>query len=78
MGLVELGILLIFIGFFIAMLSVILSLKESVKESKVEGGGVLLIGPVPIVFGTNKEIVKIILLVLLVILLALILMWRFI
>lgn len=74
MTLIELGILLIFIGFFIIMLAVALS----VKESRVEGGGVVLIGPIPIVFGTNKDIVKIILLVLLVILLALILLGRLI
>ncbi len=72
MNLVEFGILLIFIGFFIMMLAIALS----VKESRVEGGGVVLIGPIPIVFGTSKDIVKIVLLVLLVILLALILMGR--
>lgn len=74
MNLIELGILLIFIGFFIMMLAIALS----VKESKVEGGGVVLIGPIPIVFGTSKDMVKIILLILLVILLALILMGRLI
>ncbi len=69
-GWIGLGILLIFIGFAVMMLAMVLS----AKEGKVEGGGVVLIGPIPIVFGTNKDMVKIVLLVLLVILLALLIM----
>jgi len=45
MGMILLGFLLVFIG---AMLSTL----EGGGE--VEGGGVIMIGPVPIVFGTGR------------------------
>ncbi len=61
-GLIQLGILLIFLGFLIVFLSII---YETIKESegnqeRREGkvGGVILIGPIPIVFGSNKEVAK--------------------
>ncbi len=45
MGMVVLGFLLVFIGVL---------LGASSGESEVEGGGVIMIGPVPIVFGTGR------------------------
>ncbi|WP_297070250.1 DUF131 domain-containing protein [Thermococcus sp.] len=45
MGMVVLGFLLVFIGILLGALS---------GESEVEGGGVIMIGPVPIVFGTGR------------------------
>ncbi|MCD6084973.1 MAG: DUF131 domain-containing protein [Desulfurococcales archaeon] len=54
----TLGILLIFVGFIIIMLSLILSHMKpgpERREAKVSGGGVVIIGPVPIVFGTDKR-----------------------
>lgn len=60
-GLVELGFLLIFIGFILVFLAILLSIMK--LGGKVEGGGVVLIGPFPIIFGTNKSIVKIALLI---------------
>lgn len=59
--LVSLGLTLIFIGFFIAFLSIILLMLKPIKsegEKSVEGGGIIIIGPLPIVFGTSKGIVK--------------------
>ncbi len=53
LDLVTIGIMLIFIGFIIVMLSIILAAGRS---SRVEGGGVIIIGPIPIVFGTNRNI----------------------
>ncbi|MEM1628063.1 MAG: DUF131 domain-containing protein [Desulfurococcaceae archaeon] len=53
MILVILGVLLIF-------LSMLKSISES-EERKTEAGGVVIIGPFPIVFGTSKEISKIML-----------------
>ena len=55
----TLGIVLIFIGFIIVALSLILSYAESSPagrgEAKVSGGGVVIVGPIPIVFGTDKR-----------------------
>ncbi len=55
----TLGIVLIFIGFIIVVLSLILSyVKPSPAgrgETRVSGGGVIIVGPVPIVFGTDKR-----------------------
>lgn len=45
MGLILLGFLMIFIG-------ILLSAAQG--DGEVEGGGVIMIGPVPIVFGTNR------------------------
>ncbi|MCI2415118.1 MAG: TIGR00304 family protein [Candidatus Aramenus sp.] len=61
-GLIELGILLIFLGFLIVFLSVIYeALKNSEgneEKRETKAGGIILIGPIPIVFGSNKEIAK--------------------
>ena len=54
----TLGMLLIFVGFIIVMLSLIFSHMRPVpedREAKVSGGGVVIVGPIPIVFGTDKK-----------------------
>ena len=58
------GISLIFLGFAIALIAVLWLLLSGVKggKGKIKGGGAIIIGPVPIIFGTDKESVKIILL----------------
>ncbi len=63
--LIGLGFMLIILGFFLVAFGMMRSAKESVergipvsqetKEEKVNGGGVILIGPVPVVFGTDKK-----------------------
>ena len=60
----SLGILLIFLAFVMLIFGIFESFKgenfeiEPIEkpEKKVEGGGVVLIGPFPIVFGTNSRI----------------------
>ncbi|MCC6043296.1 MAG: DUF131 domain-containing protein [Desulfurococcaceae archaeon] len=54
--LMLIGVLLIIVGFALIFLSTIT--KESREESRVEAGGVLVIGPVPIVIGTSQRIAK--------------------
>jgi len=50
--LIAIGVLLIFID----------SLRESRRENhRVEAGGVLIIGPLPIVFGTSERVARIVL-----------------
>ncbi|MEM3623017.1 MAG: DUF131 domain-containing protein [Candidatus Bathyarchaeia archaeon] len=55
----ELGTALILIGALIILISLALLFMKSAKgERKVKGGGAIIIGPFPIIFGTDKESVK--------------------
>ncbi len=57
--LISLGFMLIFLGMIVLMLGFILSLPRGERgETRVEGGGVILIGPFPIVFGSSSESAK--------------------
>jgi uncharacterized protein (TIGR00304 family) len=59
-NLAEIGFTLIIIGFILAFLAVILlAAKSKGSTDRTRGGGVLLIGPIPIIFGTDRESVKI-------------------
>ena len=59
----TLGITLIFIGILVTAVAFLLLLLASVRgEGKIRGGGALIIGPFPIIFGTDKESIKAILL----------------
>jgi len=53
---VYIGFLLIFIGIILIVASMI---YEGFKRRniKIEGGGVVFIGPIPIVFGTNEKMI---------------------
>jgi uncharacterized protein (TIGR00304 family) len=58
-----LGIALVFAGIIIILLAVVLAFLSNVRDAgKVKGGGAIIIGPFPIIFGTDKESIKIILL----------------
>jgi uncharacterized protein (TIGR00304 family) len=74
--LVTLGFVLIFAGFVITFFAaLLLFLKEFHARGKTRGGGIIMIGPVPIVFGTDKETVRILLMLSIVLMiLALVLM----
>ena len=60
----NIGVSLIILGFAVAFIAVLWLVLSRVKggRGKVKGGGAIIIGPVPIIFGTDKESVKIILL----------------
>jgi len=62
----NLGVVLVFVGFVLSLVAVVLLVFSSFRgkkvEGKVKGGGIVIIGPFPIVFGTDKESVKILLL----------------
>lgn len=49
--LIILGILLVAIG----MMRSVTGTAEHEKEKRVKGGGVIFIGPIPVVFGTDKR-----------------------
>jgi len=51
------GSILVFAGFVIAFIAVLIMVLMSVR-----GGGAVIIGPFPIIFGTDKESVRILLL----------------
>jgi len=58
----ALGAVLIFVGVAIIVLSVLFLSVSSAKKGRVRGGGVIIIGPVPIIFGTDKKSLKTVLL----------------
>jgi len=58
--LVTLGTTLIILGFAIAFIAILLMFIQSLSfRGKVRGGGLVMIGPVPIIFGTDRESMKI-------------------
>jgi uncharacterized protein (TIGR00304 family) len=72
----NIGLILVLVGFAISLLAVLLSLVLSTRDKgRVKGGGAIIIGPIPIIFGTDKRSVKIIL-ILSIILVALLLVLR--
>ena len=58
----TLGVALVFAGVLIIVGAFILLSISSAKKGKVKGGGAIIIGPVPIIFGTDKESLKTVLL----------------
>jgi uncharacterized protein (TIGR00304 family) len=53
------GIALILIGVLIIIVAIVLISVSSAKgEGEVRGGGVVMIGPIPIIFGTDKKSLK--------------------
>lgn len=54
--LIIFGIASIILGFFLVALGMMRSIQESESSAeKVKGGGIILIGPIPIVFGSDKR-----------------------
>ena len=53
----SLGIILIVVGILIVILAVLLSIGKA-ENAKVKGAGVIMIGPIPIIFGSDKKSVK--------------------
>ncbi|MEM2104074.1 MAG: DUF131 domain-containing protein [Candidatus Bathyarchaeia archaeon] len=54
----SLGIIIILAGVVIFLAAFIMLLFAGFKGGKVRGGGAILVGPFPIVFGTDRESVK--------------------
>ena len=49
---------MILAGVFIIILAVIMLSVRSAGKGKVRGGGAVIIGPIPIIFGTDKKSLK--------------------
>ena len=59
----SLGTALVFAGMLIMIVTTaLLLLSKSGKTGKARGGGAIIIGPIPIVFGTDKQSLKTVLL----------------
>jgi uncharacterized protein (TIGR00304 family) len=59
----NIGLLLVLAGFAIAVVAILAAIFRSARGTgQVRGGGVVMIGPVPIVFGTDKESARILIL----------------
>ncbi len=55
----AIGIALVIVGVVVIVAAIIRASTGSSKgESRVRGAGVIMIGPIPIVFGTDKKSVK--------------------
>jgi len=53
------GVALIFTGILVNLVAFLLLFVSSVRrKGKVRGGGAIIIGPFPIIFGTDKESAK--------------------
>jgi uncharacterized protein (TIGR00304 family) len=68
MKLITLGFLIVFIGMLVILAGVFSTMYQSWKtgagsmekpETSVRGGGVIMIGPIPIIFGSDVGAVKI-------------------
>lgn len=53
-NLLKAGIAIIFIGFLMLLLGVVLTIIQGSSNSQF--GGIIMIGPIPIVFGSSPEI----------------------
>ena len=52
---VTLGILLVIAGFAVVFLAILISGKSQPSETRVKGGGVIMVGPIPIIFGSDAK-----------------------
>ncbi len=74
----TLGLLLVFLGMIIIVTgTLLLALKVSKGEARVEGGGIVFIGPIPIVWGTSKNITQVMLILALAVSILLLILYVF-
>lgn len=61
-ALITAGILFVFVGIILIVIGSIGSMLGSARgdgsRSKVKGGGIIMLGPIPIVFGSDRGSVK--------------------
>ena len=56
--LIYVGIALVVAGIIFILAAVVFASWRGAKEGKAEAAGVIMIGPIPIIFGTDKKVVK--------------------
>ncbi|MFP3985699.1 MAG: TIGR00304 family membrane protein [Candidatus Bathyarchaeia archaeon] len=58
-SLAILGFVFVLVGVLVVLVAIIILLFSSMNEEETaKGGGAIIIGPIPIVFGTDKKSVK--------------------
>lgn len=58
-SLTLLGLTLIVLGFILIFIAVIMIFFAGIRtHGKMRGGGLVMVGPIPIIFGTDRETVK--------------------
>ena len=55
-SLIFLGFAIVFIGVILVIAGVLSAAKPGETKTDVQGGGVIMIGPIPIIFGTDKKL----------------------
>ena len=78
MDLISLSFLLMAVAFLLILLGMLLLFLQSMKEGekgRIEGGGVLVIGPFPVVFGTNQRIARDLMIIALIFMVAVVLLF---
>ncbi len=63
MNLFALGVILAFIGILIVIVGLLVEIFKNLRSSgnersRTQVGGIILIGPIPIVFGNSKDAIK--------------------
>ncbi len=58
----TLGIMLIFVGVLVIAVAFVLLFISGSEKARVKGGGAVMIGPVPIIFGTDEKSIRTVLL----------------
>ena len=61
LSILEVGILTIIVGFILVILGVLIHVLSWVRQGvkgELRGGGAIIIGPFPLAFGTDKEMIK--------------------
>ncbi|HUO42786.1 MAG TPA: DUF131 domain-containing protein [Methylomirabilota bacterium] len=58
----ELGLGLTVAGLLVAFAAIIMIMTGKKGDRQVRGGGILFIGPIPVIFGTDNQSVKILVL----------------
>jgi uncharacterized protein (TIGR00304 family) len=66
----------IVIGIVVVILSILQSTEKS-EKAEVKGAGVIMIGPIPIIFGTDKKSIKTVIVLSLALTIALIILYLF-
>ncbi len=72
----ALATILIVVGIIVVILAVLLSAGKS-ENAKVKSAGVIMIGPIPIIFGSDKKSIKTVIVLALALTIALIILYLF-
>jgi uncharacterized protein (TIGR00304 family) len=73
LDLVTLGLLVIVVGSAVVMLSLVT--REGGSKTEVRGGGVIMIGPIPIIFGSDAKWTSVAVVLALVLILVYFILW---